>query len=353
MSAERFTRRGRFCDVRSPVGLIVFIAVLAACASPAEPPTTPADSSTTTEATTTPPTTTTIPTITTTPAGPPPSEEPGLQTLDDGRPATFVAVTSDYEAVEVDTATGQVIRSLGQISTAEDVATAECAACINAIDAVWRTSDGSHHIISECCEPAAGRIHVLTADDLPLLPGTTTSETHAFWWAVPSPRSGLVAFLGYSLLVTEPGATPVHNGDLLDGWAVSNPTWSPDGSTVRWLQSSDDGAIVLRSLDLTSQTTTEVAVPALHGSDLADLTTRVSGELVALHRSLDGGGTTALVLTVDGAVVDEFDLEDGARLGGHDPSGSFLLYVTDDGAVRWRGENDSGVLAEGYLFASW
>ena len=44
-----------------------------------------------------------------------------IPTLDDGRPATFVAVTTDYAAVEVDTVSGDVVNSIAQVSTREAV----------------------------------------------------------------------------------------------------------------------------------------------------------------------------------------------------------------------------------------
>ena len=53
-----------------------------------------------------------------------------------------------------------MIRSFGSRATAADIESAQEMAP-NAIDAVWRTSDGRHILISECCEPAAGRINVL------------------------------------------------------------------------------------------------------------------------------------------------------------------------------------------------
>jgi hypothetical protein len=175
---------------RLPI-LLIAVTIVSGCSSNgAEPATSTRDTTTSTETTTTtavPTTTTTTTTIVPSPSG----GEP-LPTLDDGRPSTWVGVTADYEAVEVDTAGGDVIRSLGQVSTAEDVETAECAACVNAIDAVWRTYDGSHILISECCEPAAGLIHVLTEDEIPLLPAGDREP----WWASPRIVEGsLLMFL--------------------------------------------------------------------------------------------------------------------------------------------------------------
>lgn len=266
-------------------------------------------------------------------------------------PPTFVGVTEDYEAVEVDTATGAVIRSLGQVSTAEDVATAECAACVNAVDAVWRTADGEHFIISECCEPAAGQIHLLTETELPLT--LETADTPLFFWAAaPSPVSDEIAFVGYSVLVTRPDGTPAHESDMLARLPISNPSWDPAGRLVRWLE-GDDGGVHLRTLDVRLGTASEVPVPdatAWHGVTLA---TSGSGEMLVVVPSLEeGAAATGAVLNPDGAITDLFGLEPGARLGGYDPGGTFLIYTADDGVVRFLGEG-GGVLADGFIFASW
>ena len=110
--------------------LIALVLVVAACGGEsAARETTTSTTSPTTTVTTTPATTTTTEPSTTTTSAPPAQIE---------LPATWVGVTEDYEAVEVDTATGEILRSIAQVSTAEDVATAECSACVNAVDAVWR-----------------------------------------------------------------------------------------------------------------------------------------------------------------------------------------------------------------------
>lgn len=54
-----------------------------------------------------------------------------------------------------------------------------------------------------------------------------------------------------------------------------------------------------------------------------------------------------------GELVAEFDIEPGSRMGGYDPSGRFLIYVDGSGSARWQGLGQTGVLGEGYTFASW
>ena len=76
--------------------------------------------------------------------------------LDNGLPATFVAVTKGWEAVEVDTATGNIIRSFGATQRPDE--SDDEAAVTSAIQQVWRTSDQQTFILSTCCEPAAGEL---------------------------------------------------------------------------------------------------------------------------------------------------------------------------------------------------
>ena len=314
------------------------------------------DSTTTTEAststslattTTQPTTTTTAPTTTTT------TEAPDSNVLPGNAPATWVGVTTDYEAVEVDTATGEVIRSLGQVSTADDVENAECSACVNAIDMVWRTFDGSHTIISECCEPAAGQIHVLEDSELPLTLDSDVAPVF-FWTASPAPDAPLITFLGYGVAVAaaDDPQTPIASSELAD-FPVSNAVWVPDEEIVRWLEDAA-GTLQLRSFDVATGTSTAVEVPDVEAQGIVGLAIRSSGEMVAMHAASDtDGATAALVLSPDGEIIDEFEVEDGARPGGYDSSGTILIYTDGDGVVHWLSEDGAGVLAEGYHFASW
>lgn len=332
--------------------LALLALVMGACASDdgTATTTTPDPDTTTSIATTTttaPSTTTTAPTTTTTTE----ADETDPNVLPEDAPASWVGVTTDYEAVEVDTATGEVIRSLGQVSTAEDVENAECSACINYIDLVWQTFDASHTIISECCEPAAGQMHVLADSELPLLLDSEDTPV-SFWTASPAPDSSLIAFLGYGVAVApaDDPQTPVASSDLAN-FPVSNAVWVPGEDAVRWLENAE-GTLQLRTFDIATETSNAVEVAGVEAPGIAGLAVRATGEMVAMYADPDGA-STALVLTADGEVIEEFDVEDGARPGGYDPSGALLIYTDDDGVVHWMSETGSGVLAEGYSFASW
>ena len=64
-------------------------------------------------------------------------------------------------------------------------------------------------------------------------------------------------------------------------------------------------------------------------------------------------GGKARVDAVDGELVATFPVETGSLWGGYDPSGRMLIYTDGEDVVRWQGLGQSGVLAEGYIHASW
>ena len=287
--------------------------------------------------------------------------EDSLPVLDDGRPATFLAVNDDHAAVEVDTATGEMIRVIAQISTAEDLANAECSACVNAVDAIWRLADGSAYLVSECCEPAAGAMFWMRPDEV------ITPEVHEHdrvgltaWLANPSPSSRAVAAASYGVSIDSPDDGQVWSWISPDGFfASSPPSWSRDLSTL-WLVGGDGAVDLLWTIEPASSTVSSAELPWLSGDQyLSGLGTQASGRLVTFRLTDDGdedfGNDLARGIAFEpaGELVAEFDVEPGSRMGAYDPSGRFLIYVDGDGTARWQGVGQTGLLGEGYPFASW
>ena len=319
---------------------------------PATTTTTPSSSGPTTTAR---PTTTTVPATTTTTRLAAPGTISATPSLPDGRPRTFLAVTNDFEAVEVDTETGAVLRSIGQAGSRADLETAEVAAAVNVIDAVWRTIDGSILVVSECCEPAAGAVHVLTAGDQwafdsPTIPG---------WAAGASPTTAEVAIVGYEVQVGRPDRWRYR--DLLDpeaiGYASGSPAWSRDGDRVYWVAEIPTGTSlqwVLAELELsTGETSAAVLEWVPQDARLSGLAARSSGELVTIVTTDAFAYSEGAVMSPSGALVEQFEVPEGTVLGSFDPTGTYLITVDGSGTVRWEGGGRIGTLAEGYLFASW
>ena len=265
-------------------------------------------------------------------------------------------MTNDFEAVEVDTETGAVLRSIGQAGNRADLEAAEVEATVNVIDAVWRTIDGSILVVSECCEPAAGAIHVLTGTE----PWDHGGPTIPGWAAGASPTTAELAIVGYELQVGRPDRWRYR--EIFDtevaGYPSGSPAWSRDGKRVYWVAEipSDDGSVrwALAGLDLgTGEKTNTVLGWVQEDSRLTGLAVRASGELVTIVTTDAFTYTEAVAMSPDGALIENFDIAEGSVLGGYDPTGTYLITVDGTGAVRWEGSGQSGTLAEGYLFASW
>lgn len=334
------------------------LGLLTACAIPVTgntAPPLPAPASTpiisTTDATAVPHTTVAT-TVTTTLAAPITSPTP---TLADGRPTTFLAVTVDYVAVEVDTLTGEIVRVFGQVANAEEVANAECAACVNVIDAVWRTNGGERVYISECCEPAAGSITVLTGDQVV----TSGSQAHFFAWSVvPSPVENLIIAVGYDTTISDADGKPLVELFQNDGGGVPGMAWANDGGTVYWLDipwqhTPTPGVATLTGFEVADGSTETFPLDWLEPDTVLEgLAGQASGNLVGFRTEADGS-TEGVVISPTGDLVGTFGVENGSFLGGYDPSGRFLIYVDGNGVARWQGLGKSGTLGDGFLMASW
>ncbi|RZV46068.1 MAG: hypothetical protein EX267_04150 [Acidimicrobiia bacterium] len=319
------------------------------------PATTTTTASSSGPTTTARPTSTTVPATTTTTRLAAPDAISATPSLPDGRPRTFLAVTNDFEAVEVDTQTGDVLRSIGQAGSRADLEAAEVAAAVNVIDAAWRTVDGSILVVSECCEPAAGAIHVLTGTepwefDAPTIPG---------WAAGASPATAEVAIVGYEIQVGRPDRWRYR--DVVDpeivGYASGSPTWGRDGTRVFWIAEvpTNTGVRwVLAELDLSTGEISDTVLDWVpEDARLAGLAARASGDLVTIVTTDAFTYTEGAVVSPVGALVERFEIGEGAVLGGYDPTGVFLIYVDGAGAVRWEGGGQAGTLADGFIFASW
>lgn len=314
-------------------------------------PTTAAPATTTTEAVSES-TTTTEPSATTTTT---------TATISDGRPETFLAITDNYVAVEVDTATGAIVHSFGHTGTAEQMAAAEEIAP-NALVGIWRVRDGSMVGLSDCCEPAAGRIFYLEAGG-ELGPDPYSGEAVAGWTLSPSPVDNQFANLGYSMLVSDPNVSAdFGSGQWIDepelGFPGGAAAWTRDGSELFWT-TAQDGATGLATLDLAEGAPVPAAVLAWVGESqsIHGIGSQESGNLVGFLQTRGDDfsitETEGVVFTTTGELLASFDVETGSTWGGYDESGRFLIYTDGEGIVRWQGLGESGTLGDGFLFASW
>lgn len=348
--------------IRGAATAMILGLVAAACAGASTATTGASDATVTTSPPTTQTTveesTTTAPPEATTTSISEPTDRTAV--LEDGRPATFMAVTDDYEAVEVDTASGRVIRSFGQRATAAELISADEIAP-NVVDGVWRTVSGETVMVSECCEPAGGHIAFLKEGEH--LDRDYEIEASQGWWVVPSAHSDLVIITGYYTEVVDATDTPTATTRVTlfenDGSGVGAIGWSLDGSAIFWL---DEGAGELTAWNRTDDGfSLDSSIPIdWIGSNqhVLGLGMQSTGNLVSFLTTFGSDGqpvdTEGVVYsTASGEVLARFPVPAGSAYGGYDPSGRFLLYTTLDGQVTYQGLGREGVLGDGYLFASW
>ena len=285
--------------------------------------------------------------------------------LDNGLPATFVAVTQGWEAVEVDTATGNIIRSLGAAQRPDQ--SDDEAAVTGAIQQVWRTSDQQTFVISTCCEPAAGELFAVGPDQML----TAESRLDRFftygWTAGPSPFSDEVATAGLGLqvgsVVGELRALPSLADELRQPSGVV--AWKRDGSGLSWISNNftpEGGAgLVGVALDEAMPLPMVIELDWVGpGQWLDGIGAQESGNLVGFLNTENAdpeapsvSSTEGVIFSPDGVLIATFPVETGSLWGGYDPSGRVLIYTDGDNVVRWQGLGQSGVLAEGFIHASW
>jgi hypothetical protein len=285
---------------------------------------------------------------------------PATPLLPDGRPATFLAVTDDYHAVEVDTETGAIIHDFGNTGTAADLATAE-EMPPNVLVGAWRSLHGEVIGLSDCCEPAAGRLFFLGAGvTLGDEPYTSTDEWYAGWTLSPTLNNTGFVSLGYSLEIGVPAGpvTSVWIDEPSLGFPSGAAAWARDSSALFWTTQLE-AVTMLVSLDLLVELPNPVTVLEWVGVSqyLDGIGSQESGNLVGfLHtrnEDYEIVETEGVVFSTSGELLTTFPVETGSSWGGYDASGRFLIYVDGEGEVRWQGLGQSGSLGEGFYFASW
>lgn len=278
--------------------------------------------------------------------------------LPDGRPATFLAVTTDYEAVEVDTLTGAVIRSFGGRARAGDLHTDELPP--NVVDAAWRTTSGSTILISECCEPAAGRINYLGEGDTlsddygdPAVPG---------WAVVTCPTSDQVILVGYRTAITTPDPTAASEQRVFlenDGSGIAAIGWAADGELIHWFDVAAGELVTWDPTGVDGDVIRMSMAWVREDQRLTGLEAQANGRLVSFLHTVGTNFFDIVETEVvtygagSGELADRTQIEPGSAFGGYDPTGLHFLYVTADGRVRWIGPDGTHTLAEGFIFASW
>ena len=278
-----------------------------------------------------------------------PADEPVLgATTADGRPAVFYAITTDGRAVEVDTASGTVLREL---AVADDPSEAGDPLG-RYLDAVWPIPGGGGDVlVAECCEPAAGLLYRLPTGAS--IDGAAGSGLFA-WAGVHDARGERLATSGFvsQVRATDESGADVTTIDLFESdGTISFVAWLTDRDGVVYAEPQDDRTVIRRfDFDAEGNLAAAAVFPVPYVA--RDLTVRADGNLVLLATENDGIDR-GIVISPEGELQTAFDTAANAQVLDYDPRGLFVIELDANGRATWQGVGQSGELGEGYLWVQW
>ncbi|MDG2113984.1 MAG: hypothetical protein P8N02_15390 [Actinomycetota bacterium] len=317
------------------------------------------------------PTTTTLSTTTVAPTptiGAPTTTGAPQAVLPAGVPGTWFGTYTDLEtglahAVEVDTASGDIVRTLVSYSTGECEeydASGECVFFLPGIAPVSIDVSATQVAVGICCEPAAGWTRVLDRATGDEVASTFGSEPALADFATILATAAYADGGAYLLTDTSSGTSStlplvIDWGDSLD-WAGGLLAMEVDNGVGIWVW---DG-----SIDAEGDATPMVS-PDDPARSWANPTFAASGNLVVAEHATEGEGESlgvvldtsgGFTLAVDSLILATFPYGGRVVQQTYDASGTFLIYTLSDGSVRWQGKGQSGILmspGSDFSSASW
>lgn len=339
MTQSAAVAKARVWQVAARAGLgLVIAVVVAACGDDGERATTV--------------TTTTSPSTTST--GEPQAPLP--------RPGRWVGITDDGRLVAVNAESGEQAKVLGEFDHPDECPRAgEPAAGCQWVAEVAMSPDGQSVYYETCCEPAPGAIHRVPIDG-----GEPEMVAFGAHPAVDPAGQRLAAVELQWVTVHELGGDDVLRFRDDDSPAtLHGMTWSPDGAQLAFVafdRTDEPGRLLVLDVHEADNLADARSIDRGDGGRSWTLPTfRRDGALVVVEQELElpdspQGPARAVVVDPDsGEVRESFDRSGAVLSQDHDPSGTYLLYVLEDGSVRWEFDGtDGGVLAAGgYLAATW
>ena len=334
-------------------------------------PTTAAPAVSEAPATTATPTTTVVlvptseaPTTTAAPTTLPPASG---ATLEAGQPATWFGVRDDSAnnvslVEERSSVDGTLEREFASYELADCIEENDEGECI-IFGESWApvsidvTTDKV--AVGLCCEPVSGSTQVLRRINGDLLSGTFGSEP-AF---APTPPLMLTAVYadGGLYYVVNSNSGESTEIPIVPDWG-DRATWSFDGSMIA-VEVGDGIAIAFWDAALGEVVDVSITFEPPAGTTWSKPAFQASGNLVVVEDADAGGASKGVVLNKEvfgglagDLVFAEFPFEGTVVHQGYDETGTFLIYVLDDGSVRWQGKGQKGTLADpgsGHLAAAW
>lgn len=347
--ARRRTRNRRVLAGGAVLGSMAIVAGVLAAQQPGDEDghtvvvTQPDESTTTTE----PAPTTTEPTPTTsTTTASPTTTVPTPQ-----RPDHVVVATADGRVLVLDVTSGDVVSDLGRVESADAVL----------VHDVHVSADGSSILLSVCCDGADVRLEVIPADGSALDdPGHDTIAEFYNVGIGPVARPWTAGESRGDIAVTSGPVASLAGAaaDAIDpsGGATRGLAWSADGRRLAW-----QSPTTLSVADVVDED--DIRVVAAHtapeGTYWSDPCFTYDGYVLALAGIVgerEGSPLDDLVRIDPGSgeVVGSVDLGTSARRLRCDPSGNWLMFVTEDHRLMLFEEDGAHVtIATGIVAADW
>lgn len=277
-------------------------------------------------------------------------ELPLLATAPDGLPMTFVGVQADGTVVKIDTASGELAATFGQVKNDSpfDIRS-------------WSIPGTEQVLVSSCCEPVSGNIFQVTKGETV----ATSSPRSVGKRGLPSPDGQAVLLVqplqglfietagGQFIAVIEDRGAGLFEVDWLKdrrGFVRVRATTNTTLPGERVLIPVELEVVELNA-NYEIVSTVTVQVPA----ELAATSVAAGDGVLFIAGCVDLDCTSSALLRIDtstGELLDTTDLGFAGRLGGFDPTGHHLIAIGDDGLVRLVTANNRE-LAYGMNWASW
>ena len=268
-------------------------------------------------------------------------------------PATWFGTYTDADlayAVELDTASGEIVRTLVSYVTGECVEYDGADECtfFPGIAPVSVDVSATQIAVGICCEPGAGWTRVFDRSTGDEIASTFGSEPALAGFG--NILATAVYVDGGTYILTDTNSAATAPLPLAADWGDSSD-WDGGRLAVEigngvaiWFW---DGA-----LDASGDVTPTVS-PSDPSRAWAHPTFAASGNLVVAEHTTDDAspslGTVldtsgAFTLATDGLIVATFPYGGRVIQQTYDAAGKYLIYALSDGSIRWRGGGSSGTL---------
>ena len=264
------------------------------------------------------------------------------------RPTSFLAVREDGTLILSRDGDATVVTSHGDPREKPAEGTPQFIA-----DVAWDDAQAVAYYES-CCEPASGTILSNVVET-----GTEERVADGYHPAVGARRLAFSTYTGVSIIDLDTGER--HDIAGHEGYEPGSGvvTISPDATTIALEDpSGPERQSRILVIDAGAASLDEArALDPPDGHSWSMPVFRGDGMLLVAQQCCwpePEGDAVGLVLDpATGRQVDRFEYEAPVLDQAYDDTGRWLVYVTSDNVLRWRGGSETGTLGEGYRNADW